>query len=59
MNNDLQDFEQSMKRREDLARAYVSGDAEPLGHISATSSRSRAIAKASGHISTWKGGDDR
>ena len=52
MNNDPQDFEQSMKRREDVARAYVSGDAEPLGHISATSSRSSAIAKASGHILT-------
>lgn len=59
MNNDLQDFEQSMKRREDVARAYVSGGAEPPDHISATSSRSRAIAKASGHISTWKGGGDR
>jgi hypothetical protein len=59
MNNDLQDFELSMKRREGVARAYVSGDAEPLGHISATSSRSRSIAKASGYISTWKCGGDR
>jgi hypothetical protein len=27
MNNDLHDFEQFMKRREDAARAYVNGDA--------------------------------
>ena len=59
MNNDLQDFEQSLKRREDVARAYVSGYAEPLGHISAASSRNRTVAKASGHIPTWKGGWDR
>jgi hypothetical protein len=59
MNNDLQDFEQSMKRSEDVARACVSGDAEPLDRISANSSRSRAIAKTSGYIQTWKGGRDR
>ena len=33
MNNDLHHFEQFMKRREDVARAYVRGDAEPLGRI--------------------------
>src|SRR5215211_3368155 len=33
MNDDLHDFEQFMKRREDAARAYVLGDAAPLGRI--------------------------
>jgi hypothetical protein len=34
MNNDLHNFEQVMKRREDAARAYVNGDAEPVSRIS-------------------------
>ncbi len=33
MSNDLDDFEQFMKRRESAARAYVNGDATPLGSI--------------------------
>ena len=33
MNDDLHDFEQFMKRREDAARAYVNGDAEPVSRI--------------------------
>jgi ketosteroid isomerase-like protein len=33
MNNDLHDFEQFMQRRADVARAYVRGDAAPLGRI--------------------------
>ena len=33
MNDDLHDFEQFMKRREDAARAFVRGDATPLGRI--------------------------
>ena len=35
MNNDLHDFEQFMKRREDAARAYVKGDAVSLSHVAA------------------------
>jgi ketosteroid isomerase-like protein len=35
MNRDLDDFKEFMKRREAAAKAYVSGDAEPLGEISA------------------------
>ena len=34
MDNDLKDFEQFMKEREDAARAYVSGDESPLRSIS-------------------------
>ena len=30
---DIQDFEQFMKRREAASEAYVQGDAEPLSHI--------------------------
>jgi ketosteroid isomerase-like protein len=33
MNNDQHDFEQFMKQREEVARAYVSGEAVPLGEI--------------------------
>ncbi|MGI8588895.1 MAG: hypothetical protein ACR2M0_14605 [Chloroflexia bacterium] len=33
MDNELHDFEQFMKRREDAAREYVRGDADPLGRI--------------------------
>jgi ketosteroid isomerase-like protein len=33
MNDDLHDFDQFMKRREDAARAFVRGDAASLGRI--------------------------
>src|SRR4051794_9659439 len=33
MSDDLHDFQQFMKRREDVARSYVSGDAKPLSGI--------------------------
>lgn len=33
MSNDSYHFEQFMKRREEIARAYVCGDAAPLGEI--------------------------
>src|SRR3954470_22494271 len=33
MNDDLHDFEQFMKRREEAARAFVRGDVTPLGRI--------------------------
>jgi ketosteroid isomerase-like protein len=38
MSNDFHDFEQFMKRREDAARAYVNGDAGPVGRIATHSS---------------------
>jgi Domain of unknown function (DUF4440) len=38
MNDDLHGFEQFMKRREDAARAFVRGDAAPLGRIFARGS---------------------
>lgn len=33
MNNNLQDFEQFMQRREEASRAYVQGNAAPLSRI--------------------------
>jgi ketosteroid isomerase-like protein len=33
MNNDQHDFERFMKQRDEAARAYVSGEAAPLGEI--------------------------
>jgi ketosteroid isomerase-like protein len=33
MNDDLHDFEQFMRRREEAALAYVNGDPEPLSQI--------------------------
>lgn len=38
MNDDLDDFEQFMKQREQAARAYVRGDAVPLGRMTARTS---------------------
>ncbi len=34
MNNDLQEFERFMKRREEASLAFVNGDIEPLDRIS-------------------------
>jgi ketosteroid isomerase-like protein len=34
MNNDMHDFEQFMKQREEASRAFVNGDTEPLDRIS-------------------------
>lgn len=38
MSKDLHDFEQFMKRREEVAQAYVTGDPTPLGEIVAQDS---------------------
>ena len=33
MNNEMRDFEEFMKRREDASRAFVNGDAKPLDAV--------------------------
>lgn len=38
MSDDVRDFEEFMRRREDAAGAYVRGDAAPLGQLVARSS---------------------
>ena len=50
MNDDMHDFEQFMQRRDDAARAYVSGDAAPLGRMVTHSSPATFFAPMGGYV---------
>ena len=48
MNDDLHDFKQFLKRREQAARAYVCGDAAPLGRVVTHESEATFFGPAGG-----------
>lgn len=50
MSDDVHDFEQFMKRRDDAARAYVRGDSAPLGRIAAHNSPVTFFAPMGGYV---------
>ena len=49
MNNDQHDFEQFMKQRGEVALAYISGDASPLGEIVACHSPATFFKPSGGY----------
>jgi ketosteroid isomerase-like protein len=49
-NNDLRDFEQFMQQRDEAARAYVRGDATPLGRIVARAGDATFYAPRGGYV---------
>src|SRR5260370_35753748 len=48
MEDERHDFERMMSAREEVARAYMNGDAAPLGDISAKTSRVTFFSPAGG-----------
>jgi ketosteroid isomerase-like protein len=50
MSDDLHDFKQFMQRRDDAARAYVSGDATPLRSIAAHNNPATFFAPMGGYV---------
>jgi len=50
MTNDLHDFEQFMQQRDEAARAYVRGDAAPLGRIVTREGGATFFAPRGGYV---------
>jgi ketosteroid isomerase-like protein len=50
MSDDLHDFEEFMKRRDEAARAYVRGDSAPLGQIVAREGDATFFAPRGGYV---------
>jgi len=59
MSNDLHEFEQFMKQRDDAARAYVRGNAAPLGRIVTHSSPATFFAPMGGYVQDADGVNSR
>ena len=50
MSNELEDFQQFMKQREEIARAYVQGDAAPINSIATQNAPATFFGPGGGRV---------